>query len=93
MTIIYSNPGEYLPINTAREHLCGYYNQKRGCVNAEILVDSKTGHQVCSGCDRVLSRSGLRLCDICECQFIDLTQYYDPKYEVNCTRCVNKYGL
>jgi hypothetical protein len=93
MVAIYSNPGEYLPINDAREHLCGYYNQRRECINAPTKVDERTGHTVCSECRRVTTRSGLRLCDLCDKQFIDLDKFIDPKYDVNCPKCVREYGL
>ena len=93
MVTLYSAPGEYLPINEAKEHLCGYYNQRRECINAEILVDTGSGHHVCSSCSRVTAKSGLRLCETCDCQFIDTSKYLDPKYEIYCPRCVTKYGF
>jgi hypothetical protein len=93
MGAIYSESGGYLPINVAREQLCGYYNLSRSCINAPTRVDQGTGHTVCSHCNRVTARSGIRLCDLCDKQFFDPQKYIDPRYDVNCPRCVIEYGL
>jgi hypothetical protein len=91
--VLYSEPGEYLPINAARERLCGYYNLKRACVNAATRIEAESGHAVCTQCERVTARSGIRLCDLCDRQFFDPARYLNPRYEIYCPRCVKLYGI
>jgi hypothetical protein len=94
--VIYPPDGSFmgrLAIQTIREHLCGYYEQKVTCTGAQTRLDPQTGHRVCSGCRKILVSSGLRSCDICGRDYIDPTKYQNPRYETNCPCCVVKYGL
>jgi hypothetical protein len=77
-----------------REHICGFHELNVTCVDSVSYVDHETGHTVCSGCERITLASGLRVCDICESEYIDKTKYQDPrKADTNCPRCVEEYGL
>jgi hypothetical protein len=94
--VFYPHPNHIrfgLAIMTIREHLCGYYQLWTRCVDADTDVDPDSGHEVCSGCGRVTVTSGLRKCDICDREYIDLTKHQDNAYETNCPACVKEYDL
>ena len=95
--VIYPTVGAFrqqLAVNTVREHTCGFYGPaKTTCQGAPWRIDLVSGHRVCSGCGKITVKSGLRTCDICDTQYIDLNNYQDPKYETNCPCCIERYGL
>lgn len=82
-----------LAILTIREHLCGFYEISTRCADSEDRLDPATGHRVCLGCGKVTSKSGLRNCDICERDYINLDKHQDPNYETNCPECIERFGL
>lgn len=95
-SVIYARKDSFrgkLAILTIREHLCGFYEKSVTCADAGVQVDTTTDHRVCSGCRKVTAESGLRSCDICELEFINLLRYYNSRYEVVCPSCVKEYGL
>lgn len=92
-SVIYPFKGRRLAILTLREHLCGFFEDKVDCLEAGIRVDPDTGHHVCLSCDRVTFKSGLRECDICEREYINLNKYENPRYDTNCPDCVVNYGV
>lgn len=94
--VVYASENAFLgrlAIMTIREHICGYFEQKVVCVDADLTLDRESGHRVCSGCSRITLHSGLRVCDICEKEYIDPNKYQDPDFETNCPRCVERYGI
>lgn len=96
MEVVYARPDAFygrLAILTVREHLCGYYQDLTSCVAAGDRVDPDTGHTVCCGCDKITVASGLRICDICDKEYIDKSKYQNPIYDTNCPRCVKEYDL
>lgn len=82
-----------LSIMTVREHLCGFNELKTTCADASNRVDPETGHVVCSGCERITVASGLRVCDICDNEYIDKTKVHSTKQDTNCPRCIVLYGI
>lgn len=82
-----------LAIMTVREHLCGYFEMKTDCVHASREVDSTTGHTVCLGCNRITVDSGLRVCEACETEYINLNKFQDSGFETYCEKCEVTYGL
>jgi len=96
MATIYAQPGAFmgrLAIMTCREHLCGYYEMFVDCKAADTRLDPVTGHRVCCSCGKPTADSGLRVCDTCDKEYINLDKYQDPRYETNCNKCIEKYGL
>lgn len=95
--VVYPIPGAFrqrLAIMTVREHICGFHELQGPCIDAAWRVDPDTGHRLCSGCGRItLASGGLSNCDICYTEFIDKTKLRNPAYEVNCPRCIEKYGI
>lgn len=94
--VVYPIKGAFkgrLAVLTIREHLCGFYEIPTRCSDAGEVLDSTTGHKVCLGCGKVTSKSGLRVCDTCDKEFINLSKYLDPEYETNCPECIERYGL
>lgn len=95
-TVIYAKEGSFhgrLAILTIRAHLCGFYSLGVDCADMGSQIDPQTGHRVCSECQRITVASGLRICDICDKEYIDKSQYQNPRYDTNCPRCVITYGL
>lgn len=95
-TVIYPHEKNFqgrLAILTIREHLCGFYESLTRCREAGVEVDTRTGHHVCLGCERITVDSGLRVCDICGKQYINKAEYQNPRYETNCPNCIKEYGL
>lgn len=75
-------------------HLCDdVYNQKTRCMEAGTVVDTATGHHVCSGCSRITRSSGLRECDICYKEYIDKNSYQNPEFETVDPRCKELYDV
>lgn len=94
--VIYPVEGAFhkrLDIATIREHLCEFYQLGVNCVDSGTKVDPNTGHTVCLGCNRIKAESGLRVCDICEREYINKSKYENPKSETNCPRCEQEYGI
>jgi hypothetical protein len=82
-----------LAVMTIREHLCGFYEISTRCAEAGDRLDPDTGHRVCCSCGKVTSKSGLRICDTCDREFINLDKFLNPEYETNCPECIERYGL
>lgn len=91
--VIYPQKGDKLAILTIREHTCGFFQMRTECVEAQRKVDPDTGHTVCLACERITVDSGLRACDICDSEYINLNIYEDPDYETNCPKCKVIYDL
>jgi hypothetical protein len=94
--VLYPHPNHIrygLAIMTIREHLCGFYSLETRCVDAGVRVDPSTGHRVCCGCDRITVSSGLRKCDMCNREYINLDKYQDNRYETYDPECIERYGL
>jgi hypothetical protein len=81
---VYGDPK--LTLKQKIEHLCFH-----GCRLAPI--DPDTGHVVGFWCKKLTIDSGLRICDICDREYIDKTKNQNPDYETNCPECVKRYGL
>ncbi len=91
--VVYPAKGKKLAILTLREHLCGFFESSYKCGMSGNRLDTATGHQVCFGCERILIDSGLRICDICDTEYINKLRHQDADYETNCPRCVEAYEL
>lgn len=94
--VIYPTPGAFmrrLSIMTVREHLCGFRELQVRCAESGTYVDPDSDHVVCSGCERITVSSGLRICDICDSEYIDKTRVHSPNQDTNCPKCIEAYGI